>query len=284
MTTWEDFRDTNRALWDERVAMHVESDFYGVEQFLAGQSKLRFFERDELPPLEGRSLLHLQCHFGLDTLSLARLGARVTGLDFSQPAMDAAADLARRAGIEGTRWVCSDVYAAREALAGERFDVVYTGGGALVWLADIEAWARVVADSVAPGGTFYMWEFHPMSAVFDDERDDGLMVARYPYFSDPAHPMHFDEPGTYASDRVDTTHNESYEWEHPIGSVVTALIAAGLRLEFLHEFPVNAFKRFPWMVLDETRSQPGRPYYVLPDRPERVPMMYSLRATKPAAG
>jgi SAM-dependent methyltransferase len=281
MTTWEHFRDTNRAMWDERVAIHVDSDFYGVEQFLAGQSKLRFFEADDLPPLAGRSLLHLQCHFGLDTLSLARLGARVTGLDFSQPALDAAADLARRAGIEGARWVCSDVYAAREALGGERFDVVYTGGGAIIWLDDIERWARVVADSVAPGGTFYMWEFHPAAAVFDDERDDDLMVARYPYFAERARPLHFDEPGTYASERVDTHHNESFEWPHSLGSVVTALIAAGLRLEFLHEFAVSAFKRFPSMVLDETRSQPGRPYYVLPDRPERVPMMYSLRAVKP---
>ena len=282
--TWEQYRDTNRALWDERVPIHVDSEFYGVERFLAGQSKLRFFEADELPPLAGKRLLHLQCHFGLDTLSLARLGATVTGLDFSRPALDAAAEIARRAGIDGTRWVQSDVYAARAALGGERFDVVYTGGGALNWLGDIDGWARVVADSVEPGGTFYLWEFHPMADVFDDEREDGLLVARYPYFTDPQLPLHFDEPGTYASDTKDTTHNETFEWTHSLGSVVTALIAAGLRIEFLHEFRVSASRRFPWMVLDESLSEPGRPFYVLPEHAERVPMMYSLRAVKPAGG
>ena len=280
--TWDQYRDTNRALWDERVPIHVDSDFYGVEQFLAGQSKLRFFEHDELPDLTGKRLLHLQCHFGLDTLSLARLGATVTGLDFSQPALDAAADIARRAGIERTRWVQSDVYAAREALGGERFDVVYTGGGAINWLGDIERWARVVADSVEPGGTLYLWEFHPVADIFDDEREDGLLVARYPYFTPPDAPLRWDTPGTFTDRDAATEHTVSYEWNHPIGSVVSALITAGLQLEFLHEFPVNAFQRFPWMVLDESRSKPGRPYYVLPDGPERVPMMYSLRAVKPA--
>lgn len=122
-----------------------------------------------------------------------------------------------------------------------------------------------------------------MADIFDDECDDGQLVARYPYFMDPKHPLHWDEPGTYASDTKDTTHNKTYEWNHPVGSVVSALIAAGLRLEFLHEYPVNVFKRFPSMVLDETLSEPGRPYYVLPE-PERVPMLYSLRAVKPAAG
>lgn len=278
--TWEQYRETNRALWDERVPIHVDSDFYGVEQFLAGQSKLRFFEHDELPPLAGKRLLHLQCHFGLDTLSLARLGATVTGLDFSQPALDAAADLARRAGIESTRWVQSDVYAAREALGGERFDIVYTGGGAINWLGDIERWARVVADSVAPGGTLYMWEFHPVSDIFDDERDDGLLVAIHPYFTDPDAPLRWDTPGTYTDGGESLQQTVTYEWTHSIGSVVSGLIAAGLRIEFLHEYPVNAFKRFPWMVPDETLSEPGRPYYVLPEAPERVPMMYSLRAVK----
>lgn len=278
--TWEQYRETNRALWDARVPIHVDSDFYGVEQFLAGQSKLRFFEHDELPPLTGKRLLHLQCHFGLDTLSLARLGATVIGLDFSQPALDAAADLARRAGIEGTRWVQSDVYAAREALGGERFDVVYTGGGAINWLGDIERWARVVADSVAPGGTLYMWEFHPVSDIFDDEREDGQLVAIHPYFMRPEAPLRWDTPSTYTDGGADLQSTVTYEWTHSLGSVVSALIAAGLRLEFLHEYPVNAFKRFPWMVLDESLSAPGRPYYVLPDAPERVPMMYSLRAVK----
>jgi SAM-dependent methyltransferase len=145
---------------DERVPIHTASDFYDVEGFLAGASSLRPFEVAEVGDVSGRTLVHTQCHFGLDALSWARRGATVTGLDFSQPAIDAARALAARAGLQA-EFVQADVYDATSALGGRRFDVVYTGLGAINWLPDIEAWARTMASLVAPGGIFYLSEFHP---------------------------------------------------------------------------------------------------------------------------
>ena len=147
--------DLNRAWWDERVPIHTASEFYDVEGFLAGASTLRSFEPEEIGDVRGLTLVHLQCHFGLDTLSWARLGARVTGLDFSAPAMAFAAELADRAGLDA-EWVVSDVMRADEALGGRRFDVVYTGLGALNWLEDIERWADVVRGLIAPGGRLHL--------------------------------------------------------------------------------------------------------------------------------
>ncbi len=187
----EEWLALNRALWDERVPIHVASDFYDVDAFLAGASTLRSFELEEVGDVSGLTLLHAQCHFGLDTLSWARRGARVTGLDFSEPAIAAARKLAADAGIEA-EFVASDVYEAAAALGGRQFDVVYTGLGALNWLPDVERWARVMASLVAPGGRFYLAEFHPFSAVF---AEDALTV-KYPYFH--TEPFMWDEPGTYA--------------------------------------------------------------------------------------
>jgi 2-polyprenyl-3-methyl-5-hydroxy-6-metoxy-1,4-benzoquinol methylase len=282
--TWEDRREANRRRWDDMAPVHAgpgRSGFYSVDEFVAGQSKLRDFMLGELPPLAGKSLLHLQCQFGLETLSYARLGARVTGLDFSQAALDAAAETARRAGLEA-RWVCADVYAAREALGGERFDVVVSGGGAVNWLPDVARWARVVADCLEPGGTCYFEELHPFAATFDAERDDGLLVAEHAYFGgDGVEPQRLEAAsGTYAVAGAPLAHTVTYEWNHPIGEVVTALIAAGLRLEFLHEFAYGTYRQFPQMVPDARRSEPGLPYWVLRDRPERVPLVYSLCAVK----
>ena len=190
----EEWLALNRALWDERVPIHVASDFYDVDAFLAGASTLRSFELEEVGDVAGLTLLHAQCHFGLDTLSWARRGARVTGLDFSEPAIAAARKLAADAGLEA-EFVASDVYEAAAALGDRRFDLVYTGLGALNWLPDVERWARVMASLVAPGGRFYLAEFHPFSAVF---AEDALTV-KYPYFH--TEPFMWDEPGTYADRR-----------------------------------------------------------------------------------
>ncbi|MDQ3636616.1 MAG: class I SAM-dependent methyltransferase, partial [Actinomycetota bacterium] len=171
MTTgdWQNrWRETNKASWDERVPIHVGGEFYGVEGFRAGEEHLRPFELEEMGDVSGKELLHLQCHFGKDTLSWARHGARVTGLDFSAPAVEAAGKLAAEIGIEA-EFVRSDVYEANEALGGRTFDVVYTGLGALNWLPDITRWAGVVAGLVRPGGFLYLAEFHPFANVFGDD-------------------------------------------------------------------------------------------------------------------
>jgi 2-polyprenyl-3-methyl-5-hydroxy-6-metoxy-1,4-benzoquinol methylase len=262
----EEWLALNRALWDERVPIHVASAFYDVDGFVAGGSTLRPFEVEEVGDVAGLTLLHAQCHFGLDTLSWARRGARVTGLDFSEPAINAARQLGADAGIEA-EFVAADVYKAVEALGGRRFDLVYTGLGALNWLPDIEGWARVMAALVAPGGRMYLAEFHPFSGVFADDE----LAVKYPYFH--AEPFVWDEPGTYADPAATTAHNRSMEWNHGLGAVVSALVAAGLRLEFLHEHDHTLFARWPFLE----RESDGT--YRLPDGTPSLPLMYSVLAS-----
>ena len=220
--------ELNRRWWDERVPIHVASDFYDVEGFKAGRSALLPFVVDEVGDVAGRSLVHLQCHFGLDTLSWARLGAEVTGLDFSAPAVDAARSLAAEAGIDAA-FVAASLYDAAEALGGRRFDLVYTGIGALNWLPDLRRWAEVVRGLLAPGGFLYLVEFHPIEWVF---ADDDLTVER-DYFE--RKPLVFDDPGTYADLEAETVNDRTEEWQHPLSEVVMAVIDSGLVLELLHE-------------------------------------------------
>ncbi|HEX2315398.1 MAG TPA: class I SAM-dependent methyltransferase [Thermomonospora sp.] len=264
----DDYRTVNRALWDAWVPLHVAGEFYDVPGFLAGATTLRDFEVAEVGDVTGRTLAHLQCHFGLDTLSWARRGASVTGLDFSAPAIDTARSLAAECGLDA-RFVVADVYDAREAL-GETYDIVYTGIGALNWLPDVDRWARVAAGLVRPGGFLYLVEFHPAGDMLDDE--EGRTVA-YDYFDRGPH--HWDEPGTYTGDGAPPGDMRSVQFLHGLGEVVSALVAAGLRLEFLHEHDFTLFRRFAALERDGVlyRQPAGRP---------RAPLMYSLRATRPS--
>jgi SAM-dependent methyltransferase len=260
--------ENNRAWWDERTPIHLAGDFYDVEGFKAGRDPIQPFEVAELGPVHERSLVHLQCHFGLDSLGWARRGARVTGLDFSQPAIDAATGLAAELGLDA-EFVCADVYDALHALGGRRFEIVYTGQGALNWLPDLERWAATVAGLLEPGGVLYLSEFHPVTWGFGD--DD--LTLEYDYFPDPAGAT-FEESGTYADLGAKTVHNRTTEWPHPLGDIVSAVIAAGLRLEFLHEQDYTLFPRWPFLEkhgFDEFRFPAGQP---------RLPLMFSLRAVR----
>jgi SAM-dependent methyltransferase len=259
--------DHNRAFWDERVPIHTASDFYDVEGFKAGREPLEDFELGDLGDVSGLSLVHLQCHFGLDTLSWARRGARVTGLDFSAPAVEAARGLAADIGVEAD-FICADVYDAPAALGGRSFDVVYVNVGAINWLPDIRRWAEVVSALLKPGGVLYMKEVHPFSWVFGD---DELSVEN-DYF---AHRSDYDEPGTYTDPDAHTVHNRTEEWQHPLGDVINALIAAGLTLELLGEHDHQAYRQWPFMEKDAG-------VYRMPAGTPRLPLMYSLRARKPA--
>lgn len=269
-----DWREANRSSWDERVPIHVASDFYDLAGFRSGKDALRDFEVEEVGDVTGRTLLHLQCHFGQDTLSWARRGAaRVVGLDFSEPAVETARSLATELGFGPDRaaFVAADVYEAVEAVPDRSYDIVYTGTGALTWLPDITRWAETAASLVAPGGFLYLAEFHPLTDVLDDETGSRVV---HDYFSRDAW---VDEtPGTYADLGARTVNNRSVEWQHPIGEVVSALCAAGLRLEFLREHDVSLFPRFETLTADDNgyyRFQDGRP---------RIPLMYSLKAVRPA--
>ncbi|WP_367133643.1 MULTISPECIES: class I SAM-dependent methyltransferase [Streptomyces] len=264
-------------MWDERVPLHTGSAFYDVAGFKAGRNDLRGFEADEVGDVTGKRLLHLQCHIGTDTLSWARKGAVVTGLDFSGPAVEAARALASEVGEERARFVEADVYDAPAALRGETFDIVYTGFGALCWLPDLTQWARTAAELVAPGGFLYLAEFHPVAMCLGE---DGSAFAE-DYFA--RGPFTYDEPGSYADMSAPTRHNRTVEWQHPLGDVVSAVTAAGLRLEFLHEHDFTLFTYLDGMVRarDTSGSRGGEgTVYRLPEGRPRIPMVYSLRASK----
>ena len=263
-----DWRKLNRANWDDRVPVHLASKFYDLDGFRAGAGSLRPFEAAEAGDVRGKRLLHLQCHVGLDTLSWAANGALVTGLDFSEPAIEAARSLAADRAVDAS-FVAADVYDAVEALGGRRFDVVYTGTGALIWLPDITRWAGVVAALLEPGGFLYLVEGHPFAQVMDDAR--GVSIVR-DYFDDQ--PRVEDYPYTYTGGPA-LAHARSVEFQHQLGQVVTALADAGLRIDFLHEHDFDAFQRF--QSLERHGSE-----YRFPAGSARVPMMFSLRATRPA--
>ncbi|MEU6880207.1 class I SAM-dependent methyltransferase [Streptomyces sp. NPDC046712] len=271
--TPDDWREANRARWDERVPIHAASAFYDLDAFRAGKDALRDFELAEVGDVTGRSLLHLQCHIGLDTLSWARHGAsHVVGLDFSEPAVETARSLATDLGFSTDRaaFVAADAYDAAEAVPDSSYDIVYTGTGALNWLPDIQRWAETAASLVAPGGFLYVAEFHPLTDSLDDETGSRIIndyFVREPWVDTSS--------GTYADMEAATVHNRSVEWVHPVGEVVTAIAAAGLRIEFLHEHDVSLFPRY------ETLKRQEDGYYRFPvDRP-RIPLMYSLKASRP---
>jgi SAM-dependent methyltransferase len=260
----------NRAWWNERVAAHLTGQFYDIDGFLAGGSTLRPFEAAEMGDVGGATLVHLQCHFGLDTLSWARRGAVATGVDFSPSAVAAARDLAGRAGL-AAEFVEANVYDAVEALGRRTFDVVYTSIGAIIWLPDIARWAGTVTALLAPGGRFYMAEFHPFSVVLGEED----LTVTDSYFDEG--PVLSDEPGSYAAPGAKTVNDRSATWNHGIGSVITALAQAGLRIEFLHEHPFTLRARWPFL---ERRAD--RTFHMPSGRPA-VPLLYSVKAIRPAA-
>lgn len=283
----DSYFEANRANWDDRVPVHVASRGYDMDGFLRGEKTLYDIETSEVGRVHGKALLHLQCHFGMDTLGWARLGARVTGLDFSAPAVEQARELAVRVGIQDARFVQANVYDAREALGGEQFDVVYTGIGALCWLPDVRGWARVAAALVRPGGSLYVYEGHPVLWSLEDTREDCALVVAYPYFERPE-PTVWDESATYV-DGEPIQHTRTYEWNHGLGEIVTAVVDAGLRVDFVHEHRTVAWKALPQMVpvepeatFDGSGHQRRTAWQLPDDQRDLVPLMYSLRATKPA--
>ncbi|MGF1473756.1 MAG: class I SAM-dependent methyltransferase [Rubrobacteraceae bacterium] len=270
MNNWEnEWLETNRASWDERVPIHATSAFYDVASFKAGAEHLRPFELVEVGDVSGKSLAHLQCHFGIDSLCWARRGATVSGLDFSAPAIETARSLASQTGIDA-EFVQVNVYDAPRALGNRTFDVVYTGLGALNWLPDIRRWAGVVSSLVKPGGFLYLVEFHPFTNVFGDED----LSLEHDYFHEGMRA--WEDPGTYADLGADTVHNRTYERDHTLGEIVSAIAGSGLVIEFLHEHDYTLFPR--WPGLEKT----GSGTYHLPETTPSLPLMFSLRAEKPA--
>ncbi len=262
----------NRDLWDAWTELHVTSEFYDVEGFKAGRETLDAVELEGVGDVRGKSLLHLQCHFGLDTLSWARRGARVTGVDFSERAVSHARRLALELAIEA-RFVqadVSDAAALTAQVANEQFDVVFTSHGAISWLPDLGPWARTVAEVLKPGGLFFVADSHPFTWMFDETTDIELRF-RFPYFDRAA--LRCEEKGSYAVPDADLQ-SVSFSWQHTFEEIVSSLTAAGLSVTSLREYPYLFWKWFPWME----RGEQGA--YRLPLDVPQIPLMFSLTATK----
>jgi len=265
--------DTNHRNWDERVPTHLASQSYDVEGFKKGGCTLRDFDLEALPDVEGKDLVHLQCHFGLDTLSWARRGARVTGLDFSGPAIQAAREIAADIGIDA-RFVEANVFDARKALgdgATIDYDIVYTGLGALCWLPDLERWADEAVGLVRPGGTLFLAEFHPFTDVFADED----LSVQYPYFQG-AEPMVWEDEFSYVDGAPSLKNRRCYEWFHPISEVLNVLAQCGLVLEQASEHDYTLFPRWPCLEQKEGKI------FRLPEGTPSLPLIYTLRLRRPA--
>ena len=287
----DEYLDVNRSNWDSRAAVHAQG--YGIDELLADPQRLSSvvaFDRPRLGDIAGLDVVHLQCHIGTDTLSLARLGARVTGVDLSAASLDEARRLAERAGAD-VEYFQSDVYAAPRALAGRRFDLVYTGIGAICWLPSIRRWAQTVADLLRPGGRLFIRDGHPVllgslavtvGAEHADRRQQPWIsgpgaltpALELPYFEQP-HPLVWDDEYSYAGS-AKVAQPRSMEWNHGLGEIVTAVLDAGLELTSLTEHDSVPWDALPGlMVLDEAVGE-----YRLRDRPERLPATFTLTARR----
>jgi SAM-dependent methyltransferase len=261
------------------VDVHARSEFYNLEGFKRGETSLGSIELEEIGGVQGKTLLHLQCHFGLDTLSWARMGAEVTGLDFSDKAIEMGRSLSRELKIPA-RFVQASVFDAATAVQGE-FDVVFSSYGAINWLPELRPWARAIATKVKPGGFFYICDMHPFLSIFDNEDTATELKPLYSYFRKE---MIVDPPGS--SDYADATHHRKHaghEWIHTVSEILGSMLEAGLQIEFFHEFPLCVWRCLPFAAESESSSgantlKAGRSWRVKGDP---IPLLFSLKARKP---
>jgi SAM-dependent methyltransferase len=271
-----DYAETNRATWDAWAKLHAASEFYDVEGFKAGRRNrdgLDAIETRLLGDVGGKSLLHLQCHIGLDTIAWAQRGASATGVDFSAAAVSTARAIAADVGVQAA-FVESDIYELPTRLS-RSFDVVFTSHGVLPWLPDLDRWGRVIEHFLKPGGTFCVIEGHPFALIFDDTTPGPELhpSPAYPYFHS-AVPERSERRGSYAvpDAPIDSV---TYQWSHPISDVVGALLRAGLRIETFEEYPYVGWAMFPWM------GERPDGTWELPGGAKTIPLMFSLTASKP---
>jgi SAM-dependent methyltransferase len=271
-----EYRALNRGHWDERAPAHAASPDYAVQRLVEDQTFISGVVRFDLPRLgnvSGARGVHLQCHIGTDTLSLARLGARMSGLDFSPASLAEARRLAAATGTQ-IEYVQAEVYDAVAAFGEERFDLVYTGVGALCWLPDVDRWAAVVAQLLAPGGRLFVREGHPMLWALDDAREDGVLALEYPYF-ELEEAIEFTEDGSYVQTDAAFEKNTVRVWNHGLGQIASAVLARGMRLTGLVEHD-----SVPWDALPGHMERVADTEYRLASRPWRLAHSYTLQAVK----
>ena len=275
---YEKYFADNLKSWDAVAHLHAQgsgAEFYRIKEFLQGECKLGPWELEEVGDVAGKSLLHLQCHIGTDTLSWSRHGAQVTGLDFSAAAVAEAERFARLLNIEDARFVVSSVREAESALSGEQFDIVYTGRGAICWLPDLDEWAGICAQLVRPNGILYMEETHPTLDLMEVIEIDGKQVIQPKYDPFRTDPVSEEYEGSYADRNAKTGVQTNHCWEHGLGEILNALVNHGFEIELLNERPWAFFE--PW----ENMFTPARNnYWKLKDDFVTLPLSYTLRARK----
>jgi SAM-dependent methyltransferase len=264
MNEQPDYINLNRTDWNRRTDVHWESDFYDNKAFIEGADSLKEIEKTLLGDIRGKRILHLQCHFGQDTLSLARLGAIVTGVDLSDRAIDRARELAKTTKLEAT-FICCDLYDLPAHLEGQ-FDMVYTSYGTIGWLPDLTRWAKIIAHYLKPDGQLVFVEFHPVVWMYDD----AFATVAYGYFN--TGPIIETHTGTYA-DRDSAIQSQSVGWNHPLSDVFTALLTNGLTISSFREYDFSPYNVFHGAI----ENEPGR--YRLSQFPKPIPMVYSIIAT-----
>jgi len=268
----DDFIQANQALWDQWTLEHETSPFYDVDGFRTGKDRLRSIELSELGDVSGKSMLHLQCHFGLDTLAWARRGAAVTGVDLSPTSIALAHTLSQELNIPA-RFLCTPLYDLPSILS-DTFDIVFTSYGVLHWLPYLHRWAEIIAHFLRPGGVFYIVEDHTFFRSLRADENGQIRVGNSYFFS--ATPDRVEMSGSYATGAVGETRT-FYIWNHPLGEVISSLLSNGLAIDFLHEFPFAARAKFPFM------GQGPDGWWHLPESYAPIPFLFSLRAHKPGA-
>ena len=258
----------NQAHWDEIAPIHLKS--YGIEGLLAGISRIDAIQKKELYPIHGKSLIHLQCHIGTDTLSLALDGATITGVDFSAQSIAIAKELAAQTEIPA-EFLESNVLDLKTRFS-TKYDIVYTSKGVLGWISDIEKWAQTISFLLKEGGVFYIMEIHPASCLFDDTREGDPQI-KYSYFH-RNEPLHFDDESPDYSDRSYVPKNKTYEWMWSLSDVMNALIRNGLRIEMMNEYDVSFYPALPGMV------KTGDGWWMLKKYQGMLPLTFTLLARK----
>lgn len=264
----DDVTTTNRAQWDERTDIHLRSSWYDVDGFRQGRSSLHPLDVELVGNVDGRRLLHLQCHFGLDTLSWARLGAVATGVDFSPRAIEVAKTLSTELSIPAM-FHCGNVYDLPKQMVGV-YDVIYTSYGVLAWLGDLDKWARVVSHFLHPDGALYVIDDHPMASTLSEI--DGELSVTNSYFGSGPH--RYTSNASYADGDTPLSQTDSYQWEHSLSELMTALRTVRLTVDAFGEYPYCEWQRFPSLE----RANDG--YFHLPESAPQVPLLFSLRARR----
>lgn len=257
----------NQKNWDERTPVHISSKRYGVASFKKGRITLKQLELEELGSVKGKSLLHLQCHFGLDSMSFARLGAKVTAVDFSGDAINYAKELNKELNLN-VKFIQSDIFELSKKLHS-KFDVVFASYGIFCWIPDVNKWLEIASSFLKKGGILYVVDDHPFHVIFDDKK---LCYSSFSsYFSDK--PVRIESEGTYV-DRKAKIKTHTYQWTHKLSDFINGALRVGLKLEFIHEFPFTVWERFPGLMKTKGR------YYVMKDNKIKIPLLFSLKASK----